>query len=523
MGTKKVDGGPGRPYGYRGAHCRPGRQRIRKPGRLVLVAVVGLSLAVVATACGSSRSSSPGGAGTGTTTTGGTPLAAPPVVGFAVPPVTGHSGRWLVDAQGRVILLDGVNMVAKGAATPAQEGFGAADAAWLQQTGIDVVRLGLTAASLMPTPGHIDQAWLNSYLQTLDQLTSHGILVLVDLHQDGWGPTLGSDGFPGWMTITNGATNTHAPFPNYYVSNPAVQAAFQSFWANVPGPGGVPLQQRVASMFGTLSSAVASNARVLGYDLLNEPWPGTTWQPCLSDPNGCPALDQSGLDRYYATVDKAIRAHDTHHLVFPEPYVLFDFGMSTTHVAMPTSETNSGLSFHMYATSQAKEPAVLQNAIGWSKSTGGALLETEFGATTDTTTIDRMIGEADQALVPWIFWAFNEDVVHSLAKPPAGSNLIASTVAAIVRPHPVAVAGTPTASTYDPTTRTMTFTWSTTGPDGKTYPPTVPTLFNVPMSLYPSSYSVHVTGGHVVSARGQTLTVDPVSGASSVTVTVSPA
>jgi hypothetical protein len=88
MGTKKVDGGPGRPYGYRGAHCRPGRQRIGKPGRLVLVAVVGLSLAVVATACGSSRSSSPGGAGTGTTTTGGTPLAAPPVVGFAVPPVT---------------------------------------------------------------------------------------------------------------------------------------------------------------------------------------------------------------------------------------------------------------------------------------------------------------------------------------------------------------------------------------------------------------------------------------------------
>lgn len=442
---------------------------------------------------------------------------------FAVPPVVGHVGRWLVDAKGRVILLDGVNLVAKTSATPAQEGFGAADAAWLERNGIDVVRLGFTAAALMPTPGHIDYAWLHSYVRTLDELTSHGILVLVDLHQDGWGPTVGSDGFPGWMTLTGGATNNHAGFPAYYTSDPAVQAAFQSFWQDAKGPGGVPLQQRAASILGTVASSVASNSRVLGYDMLNEPWPGTTWQPCLSNANGCPALDKSGLDRYYNQAVAAIRAHDKRHIVFAEPYVLFDFGLSATHVALPGREKNGGLSFHMYAASPKDEPAVLEHAIAWSRSTGGALLETEFGATTDTATIDRMINEADQALVPWIFWAFNEDVVHSLAEPPSGSNLISSTVAAIVRPHPVAVAGTPTASSYEPTTRTMTFSWSTKGPGGRTYAATTPTLFNVPPSLYPAGYHVHVAGGHVVSARGQALTVARANGASSVTVTVSPA
>ncbi len=499
------------PHSCRRPHGRT--YRARAAGLLTL----GLALALAG--CGSSTSGSAGPpVGEGATAA----TSAPPVAGFAVPPVTGHDGRWLVDSSGRVILLDGVNMVAKGAATPAAEGFGSADAAWLQQNGIDVVRLGLTAAALMPTPGTINRAWLDSYVKTVDQLTSHGILVLVDLHQDGWGPTVGSDGFPGWMTLTGGAVNNHAPFPGYYTSDPAVQAAFDSFWKDARGPGGVPLQQRVASMFGTLASAVSSNARVLGYDLLNEPWPGTTWQPCLSDPTGCPALDRSGLDPYYARVDRSIRAHDTRHLVFAEPYVLFDFGLSTTHVALPAAEKDGGLSFHMYAAAPADEPAVLHNAVDWSRTTGGALLETEFGATDDTTTIDRMIGEADQSLVPWIFWAFNEDVVHSLAQPPSGSNLISSTVAAIVRPHPVAVAGTPMASAYDPTTRTMTFSWSTRGPGGRMYPPTVPTLFNVPMSLYPSNYAVHVTGGHVVTARGQTLTVAQAAGAASVTVTVSP-
>ena len=484
-------------------------------GRIADAAAVALAVVTaVLVACGPAAdpSSAAGGAAAGASTRG-----------FAVPPVVGHAGRWLLDAKGRVILLDGVNMVAKTSATPAGEGFGAADAAWLEKNGIDVVRLGFTAAAVMPTPGHLDHAWLRSYVRTLGELTSHGLLVLVDLHQDGWGPTVGSDGFPGWMTLTGGAANNHASFPGYYTSDPAVQAAFESFWQGADGPGGVSLEQRAAGILGTVASSVASDRRVLGYDMLNEPWPGTTWQPCLSDPDGCPALDRSGLDRYYAKAVAAIRAHDKRHLVFAEPYVLFNFGLSTTHVALPPGEKDGGLSFHMYTASPNDEPAVLDHAVAWSHSSGGALLETEFGATTDTATIDRMIEEADRALVPWIFWAFNEDVVHSLAEPPSGSNLVASTVAAIVRPHPVAVAGTPVASTYDTTTRTMRFTWSTEGPGGHRYSAATPTLFNIPGSLYPAGYRVHVVGGRVVGPRHQALTVEAARGASSVSVTVSPA
>ena len=45
--------------------------------------------------------------------------------------------------------------------------------------------------------------------------------------------------------------------------------------------------------------------------------------------------------------------------MFVEPYVLFNFGLSRTHVARPPGDATSGLSFHMYTSKPAQEPAVL--------------------------------------------------------------------------------------------------------------------------------------------------------------------
>jgi endoglycosylceramidase len=482
----------------------------RSTTRRLIAGTVALSLALVAVVTSA-------GAGAATSTKPATPTAAI----FETPAVTGHVGRWLIDSQGRVVLLHGLNLVAKTSLTPAAEGFGEADAVWLSQHGFNVVRLGLTAAALMPKPGVINETYLRSFTRTVNELTQQGILVLIDLHQDGWGPSLGSDGFPKWMTITHGAKNTHTPFPLYYITNPAIQAAFESFWHDDVGPDGVRLQARVAQMFSALAAANGSNPGVLGYDMLNEPWPGTTWKSCLDGPNGCPTLDASGLDHYYARIDTAIRTKDKTHLVFGEPYVLFNFGEAPTHIALPGGDKNSGMAFHMYQATPADEPKVLSNAITWSHETGGALLESEFGATTDTTDIDRMVGESDADLIPWIFWSFDQ-LTKDLAKPPTASNFYESAVDALVRPHPVAVAGTPSSLAYDTSTRTMTFTWSTTGPTGKRATAGAQTLFDVNWSPGATKYTVSVRGGKVDSKDGQSLTVQANTGAKTVTVTIRP-
>ncbi len=426
---------------------------------------------------------------------------------------------------GRVLMLTGVNMVAKGALTPEGRGFGADDADFLVANGFEVVRLGLSPDAFMPTPGKVDQAYLASYAQTVKTLTDRGLLVLVDLHQDGWGPATCGNGFPAWMTITHGAENTCTGFPLYYITNPAIQAAFDSFWDNEPAPDGIGLQDHVATMFGALAGAVGDDDGVLGYDILNEPWPGTVWQPCATDPAGCPVQDAEGLDELHGKVTEAIRAQDGEHLVFGEPYVLFNFGVGATNITLPGGDPDSGLSFHVYPLDPSSEPAVLANAIDWSDRTGGALITTEFGATNDIAAIRRLIGEMDRALMPWMWWSYDENVVHDLRSAPTGDNVNEEVLAALVRPHAVAVAGTPTGQAYDPDSRVLEVSWSTTAPGVgvATATPSRDTLIRVPASVYPSGYQVEVTGGRVTSPPGSSsLTVRAAPGATSVSVVVRP-
>jgi len=278
--------------------------------------------------------------------------------GLPVTPV-GHSGRWLTDAEGRVLLVHGVNMVSKQTPYyPAAFGFSSADATWLAANGFRVVRLGVLATGLMPSPGTVDQAYINHLATTVTMLASHGILTLLDFHQDGWGPSVGSDGFPAWMTLTGSAVNNHASFPLYYVQNPAIQQAFQSFWDNADGPNGVGLQTDYIRMFAALARTFADNPNVLGYDLFNEPWPGTAWKPCLAA-SGCPSLDASELAPIYAKAVAAIRSAGDHHLVFGEPFVLFDFGRSQTTIPLPGNDPQSSLSIFSYTVSPALEPRLL--------------------------------------------------------------------------------------------------------------------------------------------------------------------
>jgi len=67
----------------------------------------------------------------------------------------GHSGRWITDADGRVVILHGVNMVYKRPPYyPSAAGFGSDDAAFLQDNGFDTVRLGLIYKGVEPQPGN---------------------------------------------------------------------------------------------------------------------------------------------------------------------------------------------------------------------------------------------------------------------------------------------------------------------------------------------------------------------------------
>jgi endoglycosylceramidase len=405
-----------------------------------------------------------------------------------------HTGRWLTDEWGRVVNLHGVNFVKKfPPIAPAAAGFGADDAAFLRDEGFNVVRLGVVFGAVMPQPGVIDQAYVDSIASTVRVLAHENIFTLLDFHQDGYGPLVHGNGFPEWATLTDGLPNPNEPFPTYYLTNPALQRAFDNFWSNKPGPDGVPLQTHYAAAVRAVAAAVHDEDYVLGYDTFNEPWPGSVFDTCLTP--GCPDIEAARLVPFGERMAAAIRSVDRDHFVFSEPFTLFNFGLADTSLS-GIGAPLAGLSFHVYALTPADEAAVMDRAIAAS-TRGDALLATEFGATTDTATLRRQTGQLDAKLIPWIFWSYDENLVRDITRTPGGDNVQASTLDALVRPNPMVTNGTPTSSSFDPATGTFDYTYRARHPDGSTADPKYRTSILLPNRVYPLGYTVTVDGATV--------------------------
>jgi endoglycosylceramidase len=423
-----------------------------------------------------------------------------------------RDGRWFVDGDGRTISFRGINFVQKfPPVSPETVGFDDDDAAFLAREGFNLVRLGVVFGSVMPRPGVVDEAYVDAIARTTRVLARHRIYVLLDFHQDGYGPLVHGNGFPEWATLTDGLPNPNVGFPTYYIQNPALQRAFDNFWANKPGPDGVPLQQHYATALQAVASEVSDEPYVLGYDLMNEPWPGTDWTSCLT---GCPEIERARLGAFETRMSTAIRAVDRRHLVFNEPFVLFNFGRTGTVVPSATTP-NAALSFHVYAASPADEPAVVAHALDAAAARRVPPLATEFGATNDPATIGRIASTIEAGLVPWIFWTYDEHLVIDKTRPPAPANVRQPVLGALARPYAAATAGVPTRWSYDAMSGALHFSYAPSARRNRT------TSIVLGTRAYPHGYRVRVDGARIVSRLGESvlrLETDP--GATNVDVVV---
>lgn len=434
--------------------------------------------------------------------------------------VAGHEGRWLVDSAGRVVMLRGVNFVEKWAPfTPEADGFRDDDARLIAASGFNTVRLGVVFEFLMPRPGKIDHEYLDSITNTVRLLGRHGLRVLLDFHQDGWGPVTHGNGMPAWATLTDGLPNPQEPFPLYYLRNPALQRAFDNFWANRPGPGEVRLQQRYAVAMRTVAARFAASDNVLGYEPMNEPWPGTDWSSCAS---GCPDLERKLLGPFYKSMAAAVRSVDRRHPLFVEPFTLFNFGGADT--SLPGPGPGRVLATHVYATSEAANASVMDRSVAAAERDQAALLVTEWGATNDPGTLDHTMDQFDARLVPWLYWSYNGHVTTNSKQSLVPGNVNEVVLDTLTRPYPSLVNGTPKQLAFDPATRTLDFEFTTRRPDGRHAARGLETLVMVPRRRYPDGYQAAVVGADVTSRPcARTLTLRNHAGAATVSVRVMPA
>jgi endoglycosylceramidase len=459
---------------------------------------------------------------TETATASATPTATPPAGETGVVAPLGSAGRWFIDAIGRVVLLHGVNMVSKSAPFyPAAFGFGADDAAFLASEGFSAVRLGVDLRGLMPTPGIVEEEYIDHLAETVAVLREHGLFILLDFHQDGFAPKYNGNGFPDWLAIDDGLENPpDAVFPLYYIQNPAMQRAFESFWADRAGPNGVGLQAYFMQALERVATRFAAEPLVLGVELMNEPWPGATYAPCVIEAAGCPDLEQTLLMPFYRRGAAVVQDRAPGQFTFIEPFVLFNFGMAATSI--PGTDPGFAFSFHSYALDVAGEEGVLTNAVAAATRDGAPMLLTEFGASTDPVPLLRLTAQFERALIPWMYWTYDESIIDDLSRPAGSDNLAnPASFAALVRPYPLAVTGTPTAIEFDPDNTVFTLGYDTAAPAGVAYNANAVSLVSVPRRHYPSGYTVEVEGAEVTSASGAPLlALRNLAGAERVTVRV---
>lgn len=464
--------------------------------------------------------------------------AAPGTDGAVLP--LGTTGTWLTNSDGQVVLLHGLNEVYKVAPfEPSADGFSDDDAAFLAANGFNAVRLGVIWSAVEPESGVFNDAYLASIDQTVQTLANHGIYTELDMHQDAYSSAFGGEGAPAWAVQTGGLPNPQLPFPLNDFVDPAANHAWDAFWSNAEAPNGVGLENSYAQMLEHVANYFKGNSDVAGFEIMNEPSPGSQLLPSIF---GSSHFDAQELTPFYDQAASAIRAVDPTTPVLFEPNLIFAAGLPTHLGTVDSPDTV--FSFHDYCEFQLgplgcfpSVTGIVGNAGEYAGSQGIPAFMTEFGASSNDTAIAGPMQAADQHLIGWTEWAYtsqgdistsasppsSEALVYDPSLPPVGSNVNTANLATLAEPYPQVVSGTPDSWSFD--NGTFQFSYSTEMADAQgSFPAGAQTTISVPAIEFPNGYQVSVTGGQVVSASdAPELVIASDGGATTVNVTVSPA
>ncbi|WP_103537718.1 MULTISPECIES: glycoside hydrolase family 5 protein [unclassified Streptomyces] len=233
----------------------------------------------------------------------------------AIPPLT--------DNRGRTLTLRGWNVEDK-----ANRGEDALTAITerhfrdLRASGFNFARLLVFWDDLEPRRGQYSERYLRRVERILDWARKHRVHVLIDAHQDVFGPAFGHRGIPEWATRTDGLPFTPNPddwFSEYF--EPAVQRAFTHLYEDPD------LQRAQAAMWRVLAARFRDHPAVIGYDLINEPMGELRAGEDL--PTAARRIEAEHLTPMYNRLARAVRAEDRDTWLFVEPTPIVGEGVPT--------------------------------------------------------------------------------------------------------------------------------------------------------------------------------------------------
>jgi endoglycosylceramidase len=229
----------------------------------------------------------------------------------------------LTDDRGRVLTLRGWNVEDK-----VHRGDQALSAITerhfrdLHRDGFNFARLLVFWDDLEPERGRYSEDYLRRIERILDWAHKYRIQVLIDAHQDVFGPAFGHRGIPAWATRTDGLPFTPHPedwFSEYF--EPAVQRAFTHLYEDED------LRRAQAAMWRVLAGRFAHHPAVFGYDLINEPM--GELRPGEDLPTAAGRIEAEQITPMYNRLADAVRSVDRDSWIFFEPTPIVGEGVPT--------------------------------------------------------------------------------------------------------------------------------------------------------------------------------------------------
>ncbi len=451
---------------------------------------------------------------------------------------------YFTDLQGRALVLHGLN-------TSNNSKYLLSGMPWINASdvvaennmlGTNAVRFVIFWSVLQPTKPNPNNVYNDDYLR--DILTrvnwygAQGMHVILDMHQDLYGPGAFSDGpgdvdgAPVWATYTDGLpVKVTKPWGLMYLQ-PGEVRAWDNFWGTtLKHP---ELRKQYADAWQHIAGFFANNNTVIGYDLLNEPYGGSL-QGAFFEPTVLVATYQAAINE--------IRQVDNDHWILVEPSSFpVTQGLPTTlpkphdprkgepriayapHLYPPTLDLDDGESSYTGANigmvNMMLDSWTLSNvtvANVWKAPLViGELGGVDYTQPGNLTFVDKLTDLTDRIGASWLWWS--NDIGNT--SPYKGGGAFNDLAQHLSYPYAQAIAGTPELLHYDPAKKQLAVKFvNKAGVTGTT------DLFLSPY-VFKSGYSISTTdkngswsAQYNVSNHVLSITADPGSNEHTYTVT----
>ena len=415
---------------------------------------------------------------------------------------------FITDDEGGVLIFHGVNLGSAKALPLHEPDITEWDVEHMAlDWGFNLVRFLIFWDGVEPEPGMYDTDYFDRIEKYLDWFAAWDIHIMLDMHQDVYAAKFCCDGAPEWAIRDDGLPFTLQGqwFLNYF--EPAVQRAFDNFWDY---EGDHPdLQDHYADMWAAVAERFRDHPAVLGYDIMNEPHPGSDADPFemlgTENPDGpSPGFDREKLGPFYQRVIDRIRQVD------PDGWIFYEARYGAPGNGLPSylpllNDPRAGTprivyTPHLYSVNleaaQAYDPETDKTIEAWEKhrkkeaeAQGCTIVLGEWGLHPDWPNalqfMDEVVTMTDRLMAGWTYWAYDPGG-WSFLNPDRTER---ESVNQVVRTYPQRIAGVPVSFEYDPPTRVFRLEY-TDHPDI-----TGPTRIYVPEKrFYPEGWSLEVEG-----------------------------